>query len=108
MTRRDFTWHPPVRATLSAMAALSLLVVDAAAREPRRAPQIAEAVAPRQAGEPIMAIVSIKGQQITFYDADGWILRSPVSTGKTEHETPAGIFAVVEKKKDHRSNLYDD
>ena len=55
-----------------------------------------------------MAIVSIKTQQITFYDADGWILRAPVSTGTTEHETPAGIFAVVEKKKDHRSNLYDD
>ncbi len=55
-----------------------------------------------------MAIVSIKTQQITFYDADGWILRAPVSTGKAEHETPAGIFAVVEKKKDHRSNLYDD
>ena len=98
----------PVKATLAALAALTVLTADAGAREPRRAPQIAEATAPRQAGEPIMAIVSIKTQHITFYDADGWILRAPVSTGKTEHETPAGIFAVVEKKKDHRSNLYDD
>src|SRR6202451_3937012 len=39
-----------------------------------------EATAPREAGEPIMAIVSIKSQQVTFYDADGWILRAPVST----------------------------
>jgi hypothetical protein len=101
-------WAPSVRATLGAIAALALLAADAAAREPRRVPPIAEATAPRQAGEPIMAIVSIKTQHITFYDADGWILRAPVSTGKTEHETPAGIFAVVEKKKDHRSNLYDD
>ena len=28
-----------------------------------------------------MAIVSIQAQQVTFYDADGWILRAPVSTG---------------------------
>ncbi len=67
-----------------------------------------EATAPRAAGEPIMAIVSIKSQQVTFYDADGWILRAPVSTGTTGRETPAGVFAVVEKNKDHHSSLYDD
>ena len=55
-----------------------------------------------------MAIVSIKSQQVTFYDADGWILRAPVSTGTKGRETPAGVFAVVEKKEDHRSNMYDD
>ena len=67
-----------------------------------------EMTAPRQAAEPIMAIVSIKSQQVTFYDADGWILRAPVSTGTTGRETPAGVFAVVEKDKDHHSSLYDD
>ena len=46
-----------------------------------------------------MAIVSIKSQQVTFYDADGWILRAPVSTGIKGRETPAGIFAVVEKER---------
>jgi hypothetical protein len=95
-------------ATLGALAAISFLAEDAAAKESRRVPPIAEATAPRQAGEPIMAIVSIKSQQVTLYDADGWILRAPVSTGTTERETPAGIFAIVEKKKDHRSNMYDD
>ena len=69
---------------------------------------ITEATAPRKAGEPIMAIVSIKSQQVTFYDAEGWILRAPVSTGTTGRETPAGIFAVIEKDKDHHSSLYDD
>jgi L,D-transpeptidase catalytic domain len=97
----------PVKAMLAAMAALTVLTADAAARQPRRA-QATEATAPRQAGEPIMAIVSIKTQQVTFYDADGWILRAPVSTGTTERETPAGVFAIVQKKKDHRSNMYDD
>ena len=68
----------------------------------------AAATAPRDAGEPIMAIVSIKSQQVTFYDADGWIVKAPVSTGVKGRETPAGVFAVIEKDADHRSTLYDD
>ena len=55
-----------------------------------------------------MAIVSIKTQQVTFYDADGWILRAPVSTGVKGRETPAGVFALIEKEKDHHSTMYDD
>jgi len=93
--------------TLAAMAALTALTANAAARQARPAPPT-EATAPREAGEPIMAIVSIKTQQVTFYDADGWILRAPVSTGTTGRETPAGVFAVLEKDKDHHSSLYDD
>src|SRR6476469_7225046 len=100
-------WGPPAIVTLAAMAALTALTADAAARQARPAPPT-EATAPRAAGEPIMAIVSIKAQQVTFYDADGWILRAPVSTGVTERETPAGVFAVLEKEKDHHSTMYDD
>jgi hypothetical protein len=100
-------WGPPAIATLAAMAALTALSPNAAAREARAALP-AETVAPREAGEPIMAIVSIKSQQVTFYDADGWILRAPVSTGVKGRETPAGVFALIEKDKDHRSTMYDD
>ena len=99
-------WGPAAIVTLAAMAALTALTADAAG-QPRPA-QPKEATAPRDAGEPIMAIVSIKSQQVVFYDADGWILRAPVSTGVKERETPAGVFALVEKKVDHRSNMYDD
>src|SRR5438445_1536888 len=100
-------WGLPAIATLSAMGALTALTADAAARQARPAPT-SEATAPRDAGEPIMAIVSIKSQQVTFYDADGLILRAPVSTGITGRETPAGVFAVIDKDKDHHSSLYDD
>src|SRR3981189_2339141 len=100
-------WGSPTIVTLAAMAALTALTADAAARPARPKPPT-EATAPRDAGEPIMAIVSIKSQQVTFYDADGWILRAPVSTGTTGRETPAGIFALLEKEKDHHSSLYDD
>jgi hypothetical protein len=100
-------WDRYAKAMFAAMAALTMLAADAAAGEVRRA-QTREEVAPRRGGEPIMAIVSIKSQQVTLYDADGWMLRAPVSTGANEYETPAGIFAIVQKKKDHRSNMYDD
>jgi hypothetical protein len=100
-------WGPPAIVMLAVMAALTALTADAAARQARPKPPT-EAAAPRDAGEPIMAIVSIKTQQITIYDADGWILRAPVSTGTTGRETPAGVFAILEKNKDHRSSLYDD
>jgi hypothetical protein len=100
-------WRPAALVALTAAAALTALTADALAKQARHA-QPAEATAPRAAGEPIMAIVSIKAQQVTFYDADGWILRAPVSTGVTERETPAGVFAVLEKEKDHHSTMYDD
>src|SRR3954464_8477686 len=98
---------PPAIVTLAVMAALTALSLDAEAAQARPATP-KEETAPRNAGEPILAIVSIKSQQVTFYDADGWILRAPVSTGTKGRETPAGVFAVVDKEKDHRSNMYDD
>ena len=99
-------WWPPVLVTLAAMAALTALSPGVATKA--RAAQIKVETAPRTAGEPIMAIVSIKTQQVTFYDADGWILRAPVSTGVKGRETPAGVFALIEKDKDHHSTMYDD
>jgi hypothetical protein len=81
------------------------LSAGAAAKQSTRS---GEETAPRDAGEPIMAIVSIKSQQVTFYDADGWIVKAPVSTGVKGRETPAGVFSILQKNADHRSNLYDD
>ncbi len=101
---------PAAIVTLAATAALMALTAapPAAAATRTRPARPTAMTAARQAGEPIMAIVSIKSQQVTFYDADGWILRAPVSTGVKGRETPAGVFAVVEKDKDHHSTLYDD
>jgi L,D-transpeptidase catalytic domain len=97
-------WGPLAMVTLVAMTALT---AGAVAKQARPASAV-EATAPREAGEPIMAIVSIKSQKVTFYDADGWILRAPVSSGVKGRETPAGVFAVIEKDKDHHSTMYDD
>jgi L,D-transpeptidase catalytic domain len=67
-----------------------------------------QSVESRPVGEPIMAIVSLRDQQITVYDAEGWIMRAPVSSGQKGRETPAGIFSVLQKEAEHYSNVYDD
>src|SRR6266403_1896805 len=67
-----------------------------------------ESIETRSASEPLMAIVSLRDQRITIYDAKGWILRAPVSSGTKGRETPAGIFSIIQKVEDHYSNLYDD
>ena len=100
-------WGAPAVVTLAAMAAAVALTTGVLAKQARPAAPT-EATAPREAGEPIMAIVSIRSQKVTFYDADGWIYRAPVSTGTTGRETPAGVFALLEKDPDHHSSLYDD
>jgi L,D-transpeptidase catalytic domain len=71
-------------------------------------PRSDQSVVSRPAGESIMAIVSLRDQQITVYDAKGWIMRAPVSSGQKGRETPAGIFSVLQKEAEHYSNMYDD
>jgi hypothetical protein len=93
-----------------AVAALSALIAmgdHADARGTRRESAI-ESVQSRAPGEPIMAVVSLRDQRITVYDVHGWILRAPVSSGQRGRETPAGVFAVIQKDAEHYSNLYDD
>jgi L,D-transpeptidase catalytic domain len=61
-----------------------------------------------RAGAPMLAIVALSEQRVTIYDADGKILQSPVSSGATGLETPAGIYSVVQKNEVHQSNVYED
>src|SRR5260370_33932587 len=92
------------------IAGLAALIVagDHAAARSARTESSVESIQSRIAGEPIMAIVSLRDQRITVYDATGWIVRAPVSSGQKGRETPAGIFSVIQKEAEHYSNLYDD
>src|ERR1700730_17418251 len=70
--------------------------------------QRVEAVEARPTGATLMAIFSLSNQRVTVYDAYGWILRAPVSSGQTGYEPPAGVYSVIQKEEEHYSNLYDD
>src|SRR5215470_14178334 len=91
-----------------AIAALVALIAMGDLAEARDAGSKIESIQSRSAGDPVMAIVSLRSQRITIYDANGWILRAPVSSGQKGRETPAGIFSVIQKEAEHYSNLYDD
>jgi L,D-transpeptidase catalytic domain len=95
-------WH---RMRAAAGLAGILLIASTGTVVARSSREVAQS---RPPGTPLMAIVALKEQRITIYDADGRILQSRVSTGKTGYETPAGIYSVIQKKAEHYSNLYDD
>ena len=99
------------RITALAFAGLALLAVggiDSASAKSGRDGKRDDSSQSRRAGTPILAIVSLSDQRVTIYDAEGKILQSPVSTGATGYETPAGIYSVVQKKAVHQSNVYED
>jgi hypothetical protein len=98
------TWLRPARLLI---ASLSVVLAGGNLADAKNERPVAS-IGSRAAGEPIMAIVSLRSQQITVYDANGWILRAPVSSGQQGRETPAGIFSIIEKEAEHYSNLYDD
>ena len=63
----------------------------------------------KRSGVPLLAVVGLDTQHLSIYDSAGRLIqKSPVSTGQTGYETPAGIFSVVQKKADHNSNIYED
>src|SRR3954471_21564571 len=92
-----------LRSTHLAVASLAALIAagDHAGARNGWSERSVESVESRSTGDPIMAIVSLRNQKITVYDADGWILRAPVSSGQKGRETPAGIFTVIQKQAEH-------
>ncbi|WP_284125444.1 L,D-transpeptidase family protein [Parerythrobacter aestuarii] len=56
-----------------------------------------------------VVIVISKASQQMYVFADGALWgSSPVSTGRKGKETPSGVFAILQKKVFHRSNLYNN
>ncbi|MCT4655852.1 MAG: L,D-transpeptidase family protein [Cohaesibacter sp.] len=57
---------------------------------------------------PIQVVVSRADQTLKVYKGDQVIAHSPVSTGKKGHTTPTGVFSILEKRRRHFSNLYNN
>jgi hypothetical protein len=87
---------------------LAVAAADPADARGKREEPAAELPAARPSGPPLMAVVSLNDQRITIYDADGKIMQAPVSTGRSGYETPAGIYSIIQKNREHYSNLYFD
>lgn len=57
---------------------------------------------------PLVIVVSLDEQRLHVYRNGIAIGSSAVSSGRPGHETPTGVFTILQKERDHRSNLYDD
>lgn len=57
---------------------------------------------------PVVVLVSLPLQTASVYRNGILVGRSSVSTGTKGHETPAGVFTILEKKQTHYSSTYDD
>jgi len=53
-------------------------------------------------------LISISKQRAYLMTGDQVAIDSPISSGKRGHTTPTGSFTIMQKDKDHRSNLYGD
>jgi peptidoglycan hydrolase-like protein with peptidoglycan-binding domain len=54
----------------------------------------------------LQIVVSKSDQSLALYENGEIVATSKVSTGKAGHETPSGIFSILEKRKYHESNIY--
>ena len=57
---------------------------------------------------PVLVMISLATQRAVVYRNGVPIGVSTISSGKDGHETPTGIFTILQRKVDHKSNLYDD
>ena len=107
------------RRLLAAAPVLALLAAPAAFAKPGSAKAGSARRYPLRPGEyywmphvapdgAAVAVVNLHTQMAQVFRNGVVIGFSSVSSGKPGHSTPAGIYPVLEKKRFHRSNLYND
>jgi hypothetical protein len=62
----------------------------------------------RSASGPVLVFVSLPRQEAVVYRNGVRIGRAAVSSGKSGHSTPTGVFQILEKDIDHRSKTYNN
>jgi hypothetical protein len=56
---------------------------------------------------PLLVVVSLTEQRAYVYRNGVLLGVTTVSTGRPGHETPTGVFTILQKDRDHRSNIYN-
>lgn len=57
---------------------------------------------------PLQIIISVDQQTLHLYSDGVHVADAPVATGVPDHPTPLGIFSIIQKSRDHRSNIYSN
>ncbi len=56
----------------------------------------------------VRVLISLSQQRVYMMVNEEIAIDSPISSGKTAGMTPTGSFSIIEREKDHRSNIYGD
>ena len=97
----------PVPALIIGLLGLTTVTVDPAGAAVRERPRTATPQPDPVPEGPLTIVVSIRDQKLALYAATEQIASASVSTGTRGHETPTGIFSVIQKERMHYSNLYN-
>jgi lipoprotein-anchoring transpeptidase ErfK/SrfK len=62
----------------------------------------------REGDEVTRVVIDITGQMAYAYEGDELIAASTISSGNAQHESPIGIFPILEKRREYRSIRYDN
>ncbi len=57
---------------------------------------------------PLVVTVDLDRQHLVAFKGLKSVFHSRISSGKTGHATPMGIFSILEKKRYHESNIYSN
>lgn len=94
-----------LRATAAIAVALAVVAAPVASAR-QKTPKTPTAVSAPRSDSPLILIASIRKQRLRVYDADGQIATSRISSGRPGFATPTGVFSILEKNVQHRSNIY--
>lgn len=106
------------RSALIALAALTAATAHAQGAKVSSPPELARVAEKLKPGEwvwapsvaplgPILIYVDLSRQRATVYRNGVRIGVSTVSSGKAGYDTPTGVFTILQKDADHKSNKYN-
>ena len=65
--------------------------------------------APELSGDgPALVVVNLETQRLVLFRNGVPVAASTVSSGKAGHETPTGVFSILQKNKEHYSKTYNN
>jgi hypothetical protein len=113
--RHSNGWCLAPRLPAAMLLALPIVLAAAAGAMAHAAP-VASAPGPAQwlwspelaPDGPLLVIVVIAEQRAYVYRNGVRIGLSSASTGRSGHETPPGVYTILQKRREHYSNLFDD
>jgi hypothetical protein len=76
--------------------------------EPLKAGAFRWLAEPERNGMPMVMMVDLAKQRGYVYRGGALVAITTVSTGKPGHDTPTGVFPILQKQKLHHSNKYED